>query len=955
MAKARSRVVLTAIAVLALALSGDVKATGDLSVVTTLGSTGADVAVATIVDASGNVFVTGTFEGTVDFDPSDSNVTLSSAGERDVFVAKYSSTGALVWARRLGGSGNERSGGLARNSLVTCKNPPCEIIYATGWFEGTADFDPGNGVARLRSEGFTDVFVCALNSSGNYVWARRLGGIGVDAATDITSDKLGNVYATGFFTGTVDFDSGAGTDEQESAGGADLFVAKLDRTGNHVWSRRMGGSEDDGAGGITVDGSGDVYITGSFRGAARLVADELTSSGDDDVFVLKLSRDGELTWVKQLGGTGADVGNDIDTDSSGNVYVTGTFRGRMDFDPGNAVSRLTSAGDDDIFISKLTGRGNHVWARRAGGNGVDRGYGITTDPSGNVYVTGSFNGALEFDPDSSSDLNLSSAGREDVFVLKLNANGIFAWGRGIGGNESDASSDVALSSSNRLVIAGSFTGTADFNPRRTQVNRRTSGGGTDAFFVTLTQGTPDLGFALGVGADEDDVAHGMIADSAGNVYVTGAFRNTVDFNPRGPARVERSSSSFDLPDVFVAKYSPVGSLIWVQTLGGTGFDAGFDVATDGESFVYVTGRFEDVAFINENAQVRVNSAGDSDIFVWKLGAAGETIWAHSMGGPEEDVGYSIAVDSNGNVCTTGIFRGVADFAPGDAANITVELTSAGGEDAFVSKLYSDGYYAWAGRIGGSNHDYGQSIAVDSFGNMYLAGSFRRTADFNPGLSTHELTSAGQDDIFIVKLSNTGEFNWARRVGSTGVDLANGLALDSSGNIYTTGTFQDRVDFNPDPDPNTTVHLTSVGGTYDAFVLKLNNAGHYGWARAVGGIGLESGDDIAVDSSSNVYLTGSFSGSADFNPSDKVAFFLNSVENTPDIFVLKLSGAGAFTYAVAMGGRATEGGLAVAVDGYGNTYIAGLFRDDTVDFDPSDDTFLLDNVDDEDAFLMKLVL
>jgi hypothetical protein len=591
----------------AVVLTGTVNATGDLAFVTALGSTGNDNGGATIIDGSGNIFVTGTFEGTVDFDPSDTKVMLTSAGGRDVFVAKYSSTGALVWARQLGGSGDDRASGLARTSKLPCKNPPqCENIYITGSFTGTADFDPGDGTARLTSDGLTDIFICTLDGLGNYVWARRLGGPGVDTATDIAVDASDNIYTTGYFSETVDFDPGTGVDHRVSAGGADVFIVKLDRSGAHVWSRRMGGIDDDGAGGLAIDTSGNVYATGSFRGTARFMGDEIASFGSDDIFVIKLDSEASRIWVKQMGGSESDAGNDIDVDASGNVYTTGTFKGRADFDPGDGVSRLTSAGNDDVFVSKLDRAGHHVWTRRVGGSDADRGEGITKDSQGHVYIIGSFRGTVDFDPADSFHYNLASAGSTDIFALKLNSSGLFIWARGMGGSDSDAGSDIAVDLANNVVVTGLFAGTADFNSRLRTVRWRTSSGGADIFLAKLTQLTPDLGFAIGVGSDEDDFGRAVVTDSEGNVYVTGAFRNTVNFDPRGPVSLELSSASYDWPDVFVAKYSSDGRLAWVRSLGGTGFDAGFDITVGTEGSIYVTGRFEDVAWVGPVPEPRIS-------------------------------------------------------------------------------------------------------------------------------------------------------------------------------------------------------------------------------------------------------------------------------------------------------------------------------------------------------------
>jgi len=191
-------------------------------------------------------------------------------------------------------------------------------------------------------------------------------------------------------------------------------------------------------------------------------------------------------------------------------------------------------------------------------------------------------------------------------------------------------------------------------------------------------------------------------------------------------------------------------------------------------------------------------------------------WAKQLGGVSSDVGSSIAVDAFGNVYTTGYFQGTADFDPGPGA---FNLTSAGGGDIFISKLDASGNFVWAKQMGGTSEDVGYSIAVDASGNVFTTGYFEGTADFDPGPGTFNLTSAGNTDIFISKLDASGNFVWAKQLGGTDYDSGVSIALDTSGNVYTTGWFQGTVDFDPGPG---TFNLTSAGNS-DIFVHKMSQS------------------------------------------------------------------------------------------------------------------------------------
>jgi hypothetical protein len=359
----------------------------------------------------GNVYVTGFFSATADFDPGPGTFNLTSDGGQDIFVCKLNSDGNFVWAKDLGGNGQDNGNSIAVDSAGN--------VLTTGFFTGTADFDPGPGTFNLTSSGSFDTFVSKLDSSGNFVWARDLGGNGQPGSglgsfgDGIALDKAGNVYTTGFFTLTADFDPGPGTFNLTSAGDQDIFVSKLDSGGNFVWAKGFGGTGRDDGLGITLDGAGNVYTTGSFQNTADFDPGpgtfDLTSAGSDDVFVSKLDNSGNFVWAKDLGGSDADSGSGIATFGPGNVYTTGEFQGTADFDPGPGTFNLTSAGMQDVFLSKLvtpassiTGRASQtgqIWT------GVTTGSSFTSSlwtiwSTGTTWVdvvTGDFNGDGETD------------------------------------------------------------------------------------------------------------------------------------------------------------------------------------------------------------------------------------------------------------------------------------------------------------------------------------------------------------------------------------------------------------------------------------------------------------------------------------------------------------------------------------------------------------------------------
>jgi len=333
-----------------------------------------------------------------------------------------------------------------------------------------------------------------------------------------------------------------------------------------------------------------------------------------------------------------------------------------------------------------------------------------------------------------------------------------------------------ITASNLLADAG--TGIASSgDPLETAVSRIHADGGTGGVFVDNTGElsvddlSPDFGFALRAGAGNGDFGYSVATDSWGNVYVAGWFEGTVDFDPG--AGVYNLTSAGDR-DLFVAKYSSTGDLVWARNIGGTGDDRAKSIAVADDGSVYTTGFFKGTVDFDPGAGTfNLTTAGVRDIFVSKLDSQGNFVWARSMGASGEDEGIGICVADDGSVYTSGFFRGTTDFDPGAG---TFNLTSAGGSDAFVSKLDSQGNFLWAGRMGGTSEEFAEDIVVGADGSVYTTGYFKGTADFDPGAGSVNLTSAGGDDLFVSKLDSSGNLLWAGRMGGTAGEHSEGIAV-----------------------------------------------------------------------------------------------------------------------------------------------------------------------------------
>ena len=475
-----------------------------------MGGTLQDVGQALTTDASGNVYTTGYFTGIADFDPGPGIYNLSS-GNGNVFITKLNASGNIVWAKNIGGALTDGAQSIAVDDMGN--------VYTTGGFDGTGDFDPGAATYDLSSAGNYDIFISKLDATGNFVWAKNLGGILYDEGYSVAVDASGNVLTTGLFAGTADFDPGAGTSNLTSAGNADIFISKLNASGNFVWAKNMGAASEDDGSAVAVDALGNVYTTGDFNGTVDfdpgIGTFNLISAGSYDVFVSKLDASGNFIWAKNLGGTFNDFGSSISVDISGNVYTTGNFEGTGDFNPGAGTFNLTSAGMQDIFVSKLNASGNFLWAIKMGGTSADFGS-STVDVSGNVYSTGQFQGTSDFDPGAGT-YNLSSAGFKDIFISKINTAGIFVWAIKIGGVAYEVGESVAVDAIGNVYTTGYFEGSVDFD-YSAGINNLTSNGDSDVFAVKLSQALWK-GNASNSWSDPANWESGVVPGINSNVFV----------------------------------------------------------------------------------------------------------------------------------------------------------------------------------------------------------------------------------------------------------------------------------------------------------------------------------------------------------------------------------------------------------------------------------------------------
>jgi hypothetical protein len=418
------------------------------------------------------------------------------------------------------------------------------------------------------------VFILSITISAqwSFDWTQRAGGSSDESGQGISIDTNGNSYVIGSFTGTATF----GTIQLVSNGWDDIFIAKYHESGNCLWAKNVGSNFFDYGYGISTDVIGNSYVTGSFFGTATFGTIQLTSFGENDIFIAKYDSSGNCVWAKNAGGNDYDYGTGISIDANGNCYITGYFEGTATF----GTTQLVSSGANDVFVAKYDTSGNFIWVRKFGGAIYDYGESISADLNGNIFITGRF---VEDPRPQYYD--------SDIFVAKYNSVGNLVWIKTALCNFDNSGHSISADSYGNSYVTGHFSGLVVFG-----TNYLNSSGYTDIFIAKYDSSGNCLWAKQYGGSEYDYGGLGISTDAVGNSYITGSFHG-------------------NSADIIIAKYGTDGNRFWVVEAGGSLFDEGQSIATDGYGNIYVTGYFRGSVMFDTTQLV---SAGGKDIFITKI-------------------------------------------------------------------------------------------------------------------------------------------------------------------------------------------------------------------------------------------------------------------------------------------------------------------------------------------------
>lgn len=989
------------------------------------------------VDVNGNIYTTGYFSGTVDFDPSINGIyNLISNGGSDIFIMKQDPKGNLIWAKQIGNSNQEAS------SFIKLDNSG--NVYITGYFSGTVDFDPNNGIANMSSSDNTilykDAFLLKLTNSGNYAWAYRTGGYNVDdEGKAIAIDEQDNVHVTGFFSGSMDIDPTNGTTYVSSNGQTDIFSYKLSTTGTFLWGISIGGPNSDLASSIVTMKDGSIWIKGNFKDSVDFDPDQLNKtirkstapSYVSNFFLLNLTSSGKFVQVIDLPYCNSSEVGTIATDKDNNLYIAGQFSGTVDFDPSpSSFTMVSKPNYEDLFLLKLNSKGNFIWAKSIGGISYQSiGKGLGLDKNGYIYLAGNFNGTCDFDPGPNVFKLSSTSGTLsfDAFIVKLKPDGSFDWVNSFGDYYDDGINAIDLDTLGNLCHVGFFRGTVNFGFNGA-LTTSTSIGGKDIFVQKIrpcssypsrtkviacqkytwngityyTSGQYRAAFSktsplcdsialLDLTINEGIITYGSLDIKACSFYSlnnqtytqSGKYTQLLR-NKKGCDSVltlnlylfnnstqiiqtqNKLNAVTDMPKTLTYQwyayssilypinnetkntYTPNGDGVYTVVVSngecsdtstyysyqtncngsipnfswGYNFDKNvsiYAIATDAHGNVYTTGSFSDsVDFDSGEGKYVLYAKTSNNSFIQKTDSKGKHIWTKQL---EGDLNYvsNMIIDPSGNLLLQGYFYGITDFDPSPSKQ---SLTVIESKDLFLLKLNSNGEFIWVRQINDfkQNGDlslHNKMLKVDGMGNVYFLGFHNGNTDMDPGPSTHLLNAIGDFDIYLIKLSPDGNFIWAKNFGSNQFDEAYSLTVATDGTLYLAGAY---LGTSIDLDPGAG-SLIAPSGTNNSryFIVKMNASGDLLWAKQTKG---EIPNDLRIAPSGYIYVCGGFNGTIDLN--NGAPFMTLTSRGDKDGYILKYDPTGVPIWAHQIGGGTYDAFLDIDISNKEEIYLTSSF-------------------------------
>ncbi|MGB0428854.1 MAG: T9SS type A sorting domain-containing protein [Bacteroidia bacterium] len=857
-------------------------------------------------DKNGNIYMAGKLEGAADFDPDTSEAILVADRNWQVYLAKYDTSKNLLWAFQFKTVGT--------SELIDVQLDKEGDIIVLGEFSQKIDLDPSPIKGRyLKADNVRNAFLAKYSSSGELMWGFKFDDKKDFRPSCLSIDSFNNVVVGGEFYNTVDFDPSTNSHLLKSNKYGDAFVAKYNPKGNFISVFSLESSLYSQALNIDFDQKNNLILNGWFSDTVDLdptkgKAIHVASRGN--FFVAKYTSSDSLIWVKKMERSGSVEFTDMYLTQNDGIILTGNLgspnRAYIDFEPGTNNYKFNSSGRSNFFLAKYSKAGQLAFATAVIGQG-EWSNEIEVDQDQNIYLAGSFYGETDFDPSSNSATFNAKNG--PVFIAKYDSLGNYSDLLQIGETGYANATCITFNSPNDVWIGGAFSQGFDFDPDTNKLYKiPPTQYFTNSYAANYNLQNHAFKKAIAIVGREgdDDNVHELTHDSKGDLYAVGTFAGTIDFNPGTKRNMLRAK---DEQDVFLAKYSSKGKLLWALNFGGKRWNTGNSITCDLEDNVIITGNFTDTIYPDpSDSSTYLINKSSLDVFIIKYSSKGELIWAKSFGGDKWQSASAVSCDLKNNIWVAGTFNSTVDFDPGPNTNNLSATTV----DMFVSKFTKNGDYLFTKQIKDGKESTVSAIATDTNNSVYLTGFYKGSYDFNPGKGRFIRTKIYDYAPYLLKLDSIGKFKWAHTFDKSSKASITGLTIDNGNNVYVGGWYKDTL--NIDSMGGFKTYLPKHKNNHDAFTASFKADGSFRWSNTIEGkvvistpttygVSIAGIIDLTV-SGDKLYTVGFFgSDSIDFDPSKKSKFLLHTQSRSA--FTQVLDTQGSFINAVNVNGYFAE--------------------------------------------------
>jgi hypothetical protein len=887
-----------------------------------------------VTDSSGNVYVTGSFNSNAIVDLGNS-VTLPNVGTYFSFpyIVKYDTDGTAQWANAVEATDGSSVYGIAVDSNGN--------VYATGQYrQNTGTISLGNGISLPQTNSDADPFTIKYNSSGVAQWANGIGtegsyGAGPNYGYGIATDSNGDVYVTGsyYHSGPSAISLGNGVTIPANSATSDAFIVKYNTAGTAQWANVIDSSQTIGYG-IATDSSGDVYVTGIYGnyGSPISLGNSVTLpdavSPGKNIFTAKYDTNGVAQWANALetsSSAGDNYGYGIATDSNGNVYITGKYNLNNSQDLGNNITLpATTTGDGYVIIYDTDGTAQGVRVINVTTTPSLRG--IATGPNDTIFVGGniaSLNSSVAIDdtntlertnpyfssPDDNIGLIIKYSTQTSVrdTALTVTGNVSVVGGEIFSGAVSGAKDQDVTSYLGRVAIGYDGNSTDDATFAHIDNNSSTS--------FALKQ--------LASGETHINSKDNQQVNFRINNVTKGGFLNTGDFFVTSRAGIGTTTPEAELHvlgNTFASPTTPSGNPLWYKTINSPSSSVYvYSVATDTNGNISICGHYQSTSAFDIGNGLSLPASTQQAAFIVQYDSSGNTQWFSVVDGASFDYGQSVATDPNGNVYFCGHYISSSSITLSINPAVSLPSSIGSGYDAFLIKYNSTGTPQWAKSIRGSNSDFGERVATDPGGNIYLTGRYNSTSAISIGNGLNLPITSGID-AFIIKYSTFGTPTWFKTINGSSSDYGTSVATDSNFYVYFCGYYNS----------TSTVSLGNglslpIPTGQDAFIVKYDEFGSALWFKTINGTGSDYGENLATDLSGNVYFCGQcYLSTSTISLGNGLSLPANSDANGRDAFIVKYDSSGNALWFKMLDGSSEVYANGVATDSDGSVYLTGRY-------------------------------